>query len=69
MFDGVALVAAVALAVGRERKASKGGGKRGRGGAEPEPDATANEVLERLDGLGVDEPSPNQFGPPGKDVA
>jgi ribose transport system permease protein len=66
MFDGVALVAAVALAVGRERRASKGGGKRGRGGVDP--DASANEVRERLDGVGVDEPSPNQFGPPGKEV-
>ena len=60
LFDGVALIAAVGLAVGRERKASKGGGRR-KGGE-------SSETIERLDGLGVDEPTPSHFGSPGEDI-
>ena len=64
MFNGVALIAAVALAVGRERRLAKGGGKRK--GKSQHGEVDPAETLTRLDGLGTDEPAASSHvGPPG----
>lgn len=55
MFNGFALIAAVSLAVGRERRLSKGGGKRKAKSEHTE--IVPSETLVRLDGLGTDEPA------------
>ena len=52
MFNGVALILAVALAVGRTRRTSSKGGK-----SKSDDGVTVSEPEERLDGLGVDEPA------------
>ncbi len=64
MFNGVALILAVALAVGRERRMSKGGGtKKKRAATEPD------DAVVRLDGLGTDEPAASSHvGPPGSET-
>ena len=60
MFNGVALIAAVALAVGRERRLSKGGKRKAKDDTQPE------DAFERLDGLGTNEPgASSHVGPPG----
>lgn len=64
MFNGIALVAAVALAVSRERRASK---SRRRSGSTP-AEATPSETTVRLEHLGEDEPAASHVSPPGKQV-
>jgi ribose transport system permease protein len=60
MFNGVALILAVALAVGRTRRVATRVGQKG-GGKE------VTEATERLESVGVDEPAPSHVGSPGDD--
>lgn len=61
MFDGVALITAVALAVGRERRMAKGGYRKPKRGSNRAPTAVG-----AIQHLGQDELSDPNLEPPGK---
>lgn len=65
MFNGIALILAVALAVGRERRMAKGGGRR----RQKRSDGGSDDATRRLEGLGTDEPAASSHvGSPGTET-